>query len=749
MYQDVPEGFGAAWDVLMDVAFTRHRYRRSLIGTEETLRDTPRESILEYFRKGYVPANMVYAIAGAVSADAAFDVIERHFGDMPATPSGLSRPEPEPRQDEFRFVEVESDVEQGYFKMGFHIPPDEHVDAPAVQVLGHLLGSGRSSRLYRELLEERGLVSSISVLDEAGIDPGILVVDAITEPDRVGEAVAAVYGEIAWFHRNLVSEDALEKSLNNVMVGFVSGLETVEGQTAIAGRFETFGDYRRAAKYPERIAAVTAADVQRVARRYLRFDGSTVLFNLPGENREPSRVREDEIRDWLVDAIGEAAIAPPADDVVAATPANRRPPETTTNGGEHSGEIELGALSNGSPLLVRRTGKVPLVALAVYGRAGSRYEPEHQVGIGTLCSRAMLKGTTRRTNQEIADEVERYGISLVPFNDRDVIGFYIESLTTEFDRALDLFAEVITDAAYPEAEVQRERELQLADLAMEQDDTFTVTIRRLSREMMNDHPYGRNSLGTPETIAAIGRDDLLAWHRRFFVPANLSFAAVGDLDLAGAKTALDDRLGALAVGVKPTAPNAVFNPKAVTDPIVINRDKAQSIIVTGMPAPARDHESRYAHQVLHRILDGMGERLFIAIREERQLCYFTGAFLTSLDDAGMFGGYVGTSPDRVDEALGALWEEFEKFRDEGPTVEELERAKQVMMGSYLISLQRSGSQASAFARTMALGFGHERVLEYPERVREVTREDVLAAARATIDRARSVTVILRPDGSEA
>jgi len=745
MYRDVPEGFGFTWDELLKVAFTRHRYKRSIIGTVAQLEGTPRERIVEYFRQGYVPENTIYVVSGAVKEADAFAALERALGSVPARPSGLTISEREPEQTAFRYASMTGDVELAYTKIAFHIPEELHADTPALKAMASVLGSGRSSRLYQNVLERKGLCSSVSVMDEVGREPGVFVIDVVTRPEDTEAALVAIYEEIERLREDLVAPEELEKVLNNEIVDFLSALETVQGQATVIGRFEVLGGTHLIDEHVDALARVTAEDVRRVARHYLAFDRSTVFVYGPGARTEADRSGEAAMRERLMARIPRNG-AQRTSRSNAAAPAFRAPRLSAPTAADASTVSEV-VLSNGRPLIVRPRRKVPLVALAAYGRAGIRHETPHRLGVGTLMSRALLKGTARRSNVEIAEEIDRYGITLSPFTDRDTIGFYVEATRDQLDRALALFSEVLTEPAFASEPVERERQLLLMDIEQEQDDTMTITMEAFRRRLFGAHPYAWNPLGTAESVAAITREDLVAWHRRFFVADNLSFAVVGDVDPAEFPKKLERCLAGIPKGPAPEIPTFAMPRLAAASVDRLEKDKEQSVVILGVPAPSMHSPDRFAHKVLNAVLSGMGARLFAELRDKRHLCYYTGSTYLGLDDAGLFAAFIGTSPELVDGALDALRHELERIKEDPPTAEEMGRAINGLTGAHLIGLQRSGSQASAFARASALGLGHEAVLAYPDHIRAVGVDEVVAAARGTLDLSRAAIAILSPAGS--
>lgn len=749
MYRDVPDGVGFTLDELMNVAFTRHRYRRAVIGIAESLEKTSREAIVDYYRRGYVPANMVYVVVGDVDADDALAAIESTLGTIPARPPRLPAPDPEPEQTTFRHVALTGDIEEAYFKIAFHIPGERHEDTPALRVLTHLLGSGRSSRFHRNLVEEAGLVSHIGLMDVSSADPGVLIVDATAEPKDVEEAIAAVYVEARRFHDELVTEADLEKALNNVIAAFVSTLESVQGQASMLGHFELLGDHALADAYAAEIARVSAEDVRRVAARYLRFDASTVLTYLPGAPTEPDRSGEAALAERLRARIAEHPRATVASSGTAAGARRIELPSIAPSFEGKEGEIEERALPGGAPLLVRRRPKLPTVALAVYGRAGLRFERSDRLGAGTLATRCLLKGTRARSDEALAEEIERHAISIRPFSDRDTTGLYVECLTGQLPRALDLFAEILSEPAFDHDAIERERALLLADIRQEHDDTSAVTFEAFRSRVFGDHPYGWNPLGTETSAQAVTREDLVDWHRRFFVLGNLAFAAVGDIDADWLARELTARLDLVPEGPVPTPPPLVLATPTSLERCVLTRDKEQAVIVFGVPAPSMHSDMRFPLYVLDHMLSDMAGRLFTELRNTRNLCYHTQSFFSPLEDAGVFGAFVGTTPERVDEAIEALHGELERTRLEPPSAAELERSIAAITGKRLISMQRNGRQAAAMARRQALGPGYREVFAFPERIRAVTSAEILHAARTTLTLEQAVLAVLTPKGDEA
>ncbi len=178
---------------------------------------------------------------------------------------------------------------------------------------------------------------------------------------------------------------------------------------------------------------------------------------------------------------------------------------------------------------------------------------------------------------------------------------------------------------------------------------------------------------------------------------------------------------------------------------MLHKDVAQAVVVLGYPGPGIDAPERYALEVWEAILSGMGNRLFTRLRDERHLCYFTGAFAAPLRRGGTVGAYVGTGPEQADEATAALLAELELTVREAPAPDELRRARNTLAGSHLIDMQSRMAWAATYAHDEVLGLGYEETARYLDGIRSVGAEDVRRAAARVIDPALLTVTVLRPD----
>lgn len=732
MYRDRPAGFGITWEELFRLGFSTHRYRHPIGGPDANLAETPRERILEHLKRYYRPNNIVYVVVGDVRAEEVFAAAEAAFAGFAPLPLAIDESPAEPPQAEFRFREMSGDVNRVYGKIGFHIPAELDARNDALQVMTQILGSGRTSRFYRNV-REPGHVSAISVTAINGFDPGYLVIDFQTEVERVLDALTAIFAELGRLRRETVTEAELERTKRSVRSHFTFGLETAEGQASVLGHYATLGDVGRAATLPERIAAVTGDSVRAVAERHLGLDQATVLLYGPRERTlvaDPARLLA---RLGAVTTGVTGGVPDPAVPGSGAGPERSRFAVTKTQ------------LANGLTVLVEPQRALPIVAIALYVRGGSALEPDAAVGLTQLMQSMRLKGAGGRSAERLAEILEGAGAHARPFAGRDLTGLSLSATREELAEVLPIFVDLVRRPDFPADRFAREQEKALSDLAALRDNTLQWTMKTFSETLYGGHPYGRPVLGREDTIPGLSAGQLAAWHESLYRPERMVMALVGDLDVDEGMALAEAHFGNLVASARDLPVSVpAFDTRGTARRIEVHRDKNQAVVVLGCPGPSFSSPDRYALDMLMAILSGMGNRLFVELRDRRHLCYFTGAFGSLLQSGGSVGAYVGTRPENEEEAVAALKGELRRAATDLPTAEEMQRARNTIAGGYLIDLQRRAARASVLAQDEASGLGFEEALRYTDRIAAVTPEEVRAVADRWFDLDNATLAVLRP-----
>ncbi|MFM1870764.1 MAG: hypothetical protein RL398_186 [Planctomycetota bacterium] len=405
--------------------------------------------------------------------------------------------------------------------------------------------------------------------------------------------------------------------------------------------------------------------------------------------------------------------------------------------------LEIGErrLASGLTLLAVRNPGVQTYACAVSLEVLPSDEPANKLGLANLVGETLDEGTKRYDALQLASVAESLGSSLVG-NHR---GGAVMCPADRQKEALELLREMILEPAFPSREVRRVQTEILTELKTEMDDPRVVAARRFRSEIYGDHPLGRPSNGTPESVAKLGPKDLRAFHEAWFRPAGGYVAAAGPEE----PEAILDRLEKTFKSFRKPAPKHQPMPEValgdVGRDIHLPMAREQVHVYLGHLGIRRTDPDFYVLSVMDHILGtgpGFTSRCSKKLRDEQGLCYSVSAGITPSagEQPGTFTAYIGTSPEHRTRAVDGFLEEIRRIRQEPPSEQELQDVKDYLTGSFVFALERNSNLASYAVRAKRFGLGFDYLHRYPELIRSITRDDVRAAAEKHLHPDRLVVV---------
>lgn len=392
-------------------------------------------------------------------------------------------------------------------------------------------------------------------------------------------------------------------------------------------------------------------------------------------------------------------------------------------------------LSNGITVLAVENPAADIVAARFFLRAGGRYETADKAGISHLLSAVITKGTERLSSQEIAERVESVGASLGADSAADYFLMSLKTVSADFEEMLELMAEVMRSPSFPEDEVDLERRQAVQGIRSMQEQPFSVANAQLRQAMFQNHPYAMSSLGTEETASHLNREDLQEYHKTFFRPDNLVISVAGRIAPERAIALLEQYFGDWQVpqGAQGVVPLPSLDlPKVAAEPerVVTVQDTQQAIIMLGYLAIPVNSPEHIALRLLNTYLgNGLSSRLFVELREKRGLAYEVSAFYPTRLDQSQFVVYMGTAPDNVAIALEGLRQEVDRLCSVLLTADEMQAAKNKLLGQYALGKQTNGQIAQIFGLYETLGLGIKFDEQFQEYVAGVTAESAQKAAQ--------------------
>ncbi len=399
-------------------------------------------------------------------------------------------------------------------------------------------------------------------------------------------------------------------------------------------------------------------------------------------------------------------------------------------------------LDNGIRILSEERPGSRSVSLGIWVENGSRHESQHQRGISHFIEHLLFKGTKRRSATRIAEEMDSVGGVLNAFTGKEYTCYYAKVLDENLPLAIDLLGDIFLHSVFDGEEIERERSVVLQEISQAEDTPEDYVHDLFSLDFFGDHPLGRPICGEVATVSSFQREDFLEFVRGRYLPGRVIIVGAGNLrhDDFVAKL-IKDFSQLKARPVTEDLPPVQFHSGVVQH----SKPLEQVHICLGVVGIHQSHEKRYVAYLLNTLLGGgMSSRLFQEIREKRGKVYSTYSFLSSYRDVGYLGIYAGTKSDWVREVVDLITTELRHFTEGKLSEEDLERAKNQVIGNTILGMESSDSWMSHLARNEIYFSKAITLEEISEATRSVSRKDIVDLA-CEIFRPKGVALTLLGD----
>ncbi len=384
-------------------------------------------------------------------------------------------------------------------------------------------------------------------------------------------------------------------------------------------------------------------------------------------------------------------------------------------------------LPNGMTIITEQMQHIRSASIGVWLQTGSRDEDAEWNGISHFIEHMVFKGTSHRTAEEIARQVDSIGGNMDAFTAKECICFNVKVLDEHLPVALDILSDQVHNPDIEAADIARERGVIVEEIKMDEDNPDYLVHEIFTQNFWKGHPLGKPILGTKETVKRFERQPVLDAYAHRFAPGNIIVSAAGNLD----HDRFVDQVRGHFEHMKPT-PNGFHSstPKIVSRIILRNKKALEQVqLCIGVPAHPIAHEKRHAGYILNTLLGGgMSSRLFQNIRERQGLAYSIYSDLNPYRDTGCLAVYAGTSLASAAKVVQSVVSEFHKLKVEAVTDEELRRSKAQLKGSLMLSLESSTSRMSNLARQEMYFDRFYDLDELIQRIEAVTSEDLIGLA---------------------
>jgi len=734
--------FGILMERVQSTAYLWHNYGNSTIGARSDVEGVPIERLQGFYRKYYQPDNAVLVVAGNFDEALALDLIAEKFASIPRPDrSGNDILWPtytaEPTQDGERAVTLRRAGEVKLTMSSYHIPSGSHEDFAAIEILSFVLGDSPSGRLYKALVESGvATQTGTGALQRTEAGPFLIYAEVPASGD-LEEAVRVTNETIADVIVNPVTGAEVERARTALLNGINRAFNSSAGIALQLSEWAALGDWRLFFLHRDRLEAVTADDVNRVAQAYLKPDNRTVGRFVPTERPDRAEIPATPDVDALVAGyIGREAVA--QGEAFDPSPANvdaRTIAYTLPNGMQVA-------------LLPKRTrGEVVTVRMRLH--FGDEASLMGRGTAGGMAGSMLMRGTELHTRQELQDELDRLEASGGVGGGPTIATGQFQTVRGNVPELIRLMGEIARQPAFPEPEFEIIRDQRIADLEQASTDPQALSQLELSR-IMEPWPVGHPNYTETfeEAITALREvtiEDARTFYEDFWGPQNGNIVLVGDFDEDDARAAIDEAFGDWA---SPHPFQRIATP--FVDPEARNveletPDKANAILWARQNFELRDTDPDYAALLLAGEMLGGGilnSRLARRIREQDGLSYAVQAVISGhpVDPAGQFLAVAIFAPENVDKVEAALMEELEKVLAGGFTQDELDAARQGWLEGRQLGRAQDGNLAGGISQNLYFDRTFRFDQELEDRVRSLTLQEVNQAIRDRLDPAKLTIV---------
>ncbi len=388
-------------------------------------------------------------------------------------------------------------------------------------------------------------------------------------------------------------------------------------------------------------------------------------------------------------------------------------------------------LANGITTIAVENPTADIIACRIFLKnAGGCWDSKAKAGLSHLLASTIAKGTQNLSAVEIASKVESTGASLGVDAATDYFLISIKTVTSDFLPMLELTAEIMQMPSFPIEEIELEKNLTKQNIRSQQEQPFNVAFNQLREAMYPNHPYGISILGTEESVSNLTQADLKEYHKTYFRPDNLVISICGNINVKEAVQTVEKIFGNLQNPNESIKPLNV--PSLINKPIdkILSQETQQSIVMLGYLAPEIKNDDYIVLKLLSTYLgNGLSSRLFVELREKRGLAYDVSCFYPSRLYDAQFVAYMGTAPENTEIAVKGLRDEVERLSEIKLSEEELQTAKNKLLGQYALGKQTNAEIAHIYGWYECLGLGIQFDEEFQNSINEVNSNVIQSCAR--------------------
>lgn len=706
-----------------------HPYSWSVGGSIEDLSNTKLEDAQKWFATYYGPNNAVVVVAGDIDAKTALEKVKKYFGDIPPSPPVSRHSAWVSKRTGSHRQSVQDRVSQARIYKVWNIPGWGTMCADNLDLVSSILSDGKTSRLYKRLVYDDQLATSVSAYINTREIAGLFTIQADARPGvELSKVEKAIDEELAKFLADGPTAKELERVKAQFAARFVRGVERIGG---FGGKSDILASSMVNGGSPDAY--------------------KTTLKHI--EDATPEALK-GSANYWLADGVYILEVTPYPQYTAAKEGADRKSmPATGVPPQAQFPALQRATLANGLKIVLAERHAIPVVNFGLVVDAGYAADKSAILGTSSLAMSMLDEGTAKRTSLEISDELAMLGATLGAGSDLDTSLVSLSTLKDKLDPALDIYADVILNPAFPEADFKRLQKIQIASIAQEKDSPIGMALRVLPKLIYGaDHPYGSPFTGSgfEASVAKLTRDDLVKFHKTWFKSNNATLVVVGDTTMAEIRPKLESLFKAWPGGKVPAKDIKPVALRAKSAVYIMDKPNApQSVVICGHPAPPSADPDAIAIETMNDILGGdFVSRINLNIREDKHWSYGAMSILLGAKGQRPFLVYAPVQSDKTKETMVEIKNELEGILGKKPiTNDEFNNAKNSKVLGLPGRWETMAAVQASLGEIVSYGLPDDYYQKYSARVQKLTIDDLAKAAKKTVH-PESVTWIVVGDRAQ-
>ncbi|WP_211826160.1 M16 family metallopeptidase [Kistimonas asteriae] len=708
--------YGKVWNRLAEQTFPEgHPYSWPTIGYMEDLDDADLELVKNWFKTYYGPSNAVLVMAGDIDVATAREKANLYFGDIPAGPPLAKMDSWIAKRTEEKRDSMQDRVPQARVMKVWNTAPAGSTDSEYLSLASDVLAGGKNSRLYKRLVHDEQLATSVNafVYDRMLAGQFMIVADA-KDGVSLSHIEAIIDEELEKFLKKGPTEKELQRIKFSQAAAFVRGTERVGGfggKSDILAHGEVyFGDPGHYLKSFDAMQNATPAMIRKAADKWLS-SGAYVLDITPFPNYEHAAEGAD--RNKLPSTDGKVSLSLPA--------------------------LERATLSNGLKVVLAPRHQTPVVSMELQfdgGLSGRLGKP----GLPGLTMAMMDEGTASKTSLELAEELETIGTSLSTGNDFDTSSIYLDSLKVTLDQSLAVMADVLTQPAFRETDLERLRSNMLDGIRQEKASPRSIAGRILPELLYGPgHAYNTpwSGSGNLSTVTSLSRDDLVEYWKTWMRPDNGTLIVTGDTSMEELLPKLEQALSHWQAPSTPLPGKTISSmpePGKATVYLIDYPGTSQSTIIASQLVMPIDDDNSLAFSLMNDVIGGQfTSRLNMNLREDKHWAYGSYSYTRNARGQRPYMATASVQIDKTDEAMAEMLKEFQAYVGKKPaTNEELTLVKTNRINKLPGTYETNGALLGSVSTLVEYDLPDSHMYDYANRVESTGKEVIRKTAKTAL-----------------